>query len=149
GQRGEDRRVRVGGKLDGDLLVQCRDLLAQAGQGDYQGQGDFRAGGGLVAGGAPRRVTQVGPEPVKGGQMVVVLGAQPVTQPGCGEPVSLVLAGESAQERQGDVAVQIAEQPKRCACWDIRCGRSCHRLETGGGQVRGDGGPLARLGSSL
>ena len=24
-----------------------------------------------------------------------------------------------------------------------------HRLETGGGQVRGDGGPLARLGSSL
>jgi hypothetical protein len=65
GQRGEDRSVGVGGKLDGDLLVQCTDLFAQAGQGGDQGQGDFGPGGGLVAGGAARRVAQVGPEPVR------------------------------------------------------------------------------------
>ena len=70
-------------------------------------------GGGFGAGGAAGRVVQVVPEPVEVAQVVVADRAQPVLQPGAGEPVGLVLAGEAGQEPQGDRGVDVAEQPDR------------------------------------
>ena len=69
--------------------------------GGHQGQGDRRPGCGLGAGGAARCVAQVAPQVLEVGQVVVPDRAQPVAQPGLGEPVGLVLGGGSGSGTAG------------------------------------------------
>ncbi len=60
GQRGEDVRVGVQGKLLADLLGQCPDLLGQGGQDCVQGAGDVGLCGAVVTSRAAGRGGQAG-----------------------------------------------------------------------------------------
>src|SRR5690606_4697229 len=78
-----------------------------------EGEGDLNAGLAVGSGQAAGRAGQPGVQHARVGAPAVADTGQPGGQPFGREPVGAVLAGEAAQERQGDLRVDVGEQADR------------------------------------
>lgn len=117
GKAGEHRLIGVRVKRCGDVGIERVNPLPQAPQQRDLFAGDqFGGVGGRAVGQAGGCVSQVAVQLGRGagGRAGVVGGVEPGGEALLGEPAGVARGREAGQERQGDLPVELVEQPALC-----------------------------------